>query len=66
MVCAVYAVPVVLLIQRILRPSVGLTVTFVLGTLTIFSTVVRFAILKIGGTGQPNLVCKSTPSPDAA
>ncbi|KAK0385891.1 hypothetical protein NLU13_7066 [Sarocladium strictum] len=51
----VYAVPVIFLAQRILRPSVGLAVTFVLGTLTILSSVVRFATLNIG-TGQENLV----------
>lgn len=53
----VYAVPVIFLAQRILRPSVGLAVTFVLGTLTILSSVVRFATLNIG-TGQENLVCE--------
>ncbi|KAL6407554.1 hypothetical protein AUP68_08573 [Ilyonectria robusta] len=52
---AVYALPAILLIQGVLKPSKGLTLTFVLGTLTIFSTVVRFACLKIG-TGQENLV----------
>lgn len=51
----VYAVPVILLLQGVLRMSGGLAITFVLGTLTIFSTVVRFATLKIG-TGQENLV----------
>ncbi|KAH7141791.1 archaeal flagellin N-terminal-like domain-containing protein [Dactylonectria macrodidyma] len=52
---AVYALPAILLIQGVLKPSKGLILTFVLGTLTIFSTVVRFACLKIG-TGQENLV----------
>ncbi|KAH6974972.1 archaeal flagellin N-terminal-like domain-containing protein [Ilyonectria sp. MPI-CAGE-AT-0026] len=52
---AVYSLPAILLIQGVLKPSKGLTLTFVLGTLTIFSTVVRFACLKIG-TGQENLV----------
>ncbi|KAF7550141.1 hypothetical protein G7Z17_g5918 [Cylindrodendrum hubeiense] len=52
---AVYALPLILLIQGVLRPSKGLILTFSLGTLTIFSTVVRFASLKIG-TGQENLV----------
>lgn len=41
--------------------STGLAVTFVFGTLTIFTTIVRFACLKIG-TGQENLVCKLTSS----
>jgi hypothetical protein len=53
----VYAVPVILLCQHVLHSSTGLILTFILGTLTIFSTVVRFATLKIG-TGQFNLVCK--------
>ncbi|CAH0050900.1 unnamed protein product [Clonostachys solani] len=51
----VYALPVVLLVQGVLKPSKGVTLTFVLGTLTIFTTIVRFACLKIG-TGQENLV----------
>ena len=55
----VYAIPVILLVQGILKSSTGLVVTFVFGTLTILTTVVRFASLKIG-TGQENLVCKSS------
>jgi prepilin signal peptidase PulO-like enzyme (type II secretory pathway) len=51
----VYALPLVLLIRGVLPSSTGLLVTFILGTLTIFSTVVRFATLKIG-TGEENLV----------
>ncbi|KAK8030206.1 hypothetical protein PG993_011497 [Apiospora rasikravindrae] len=51
----VYAIPLILLIQGVLASSTGLAVTFVFGTLTIFTTVVRFACLKIG-TGQENLV----------
>ncbi|KAK8078760.1 hypothetical protein PG994_002567 [Apiospora phragmitis] len=51
----VYAIPLILLIQGVLQSSTGLAVTFVFGTLTIFTTVVRFACLKIG-TGQENLV----------
>ncbi|KAK8062110.1 hypothetical protein PG997_014207 [Apiospora hydei] len=50
----VYAIPLILLIQGVLASSTGLAVTFVFGTLTIFTTVVRFACLKIG-TGQENL-----------
>ncbi|KAK7959923.1 uncharacterized protein PG986_004777 [Apiospora aurea] len=51
----VYAIPLILLIQGVLASSTGLAVTFVFGTLTVFTTVVRFACLKIG-TGQENLV----------
>ncbi|CAG9972553.1 unnamed protein product [Clonostachys byssicola] len=51
----VYALPVVLLNQGVLKPSKGVALTFGLGTLTIFTTIVRFASLKIG-TGQENLV----------
>ncbi|KAK7964473.1 hypothetical protein PG988_011447 [Apiospora saccharicola] len=51
----VYAIPLILLIQGVLTASTGLAVTFVFGTLTIFTTIVRFACLKIG-TGQENLV----------
>jgi hypothetical protein len=54
---AVYAVPLVLLSQGILRSSTGVTLTFGLGALTIASSIVRFVTLKVG-TGQPNLVCK--------
>jgi hypothetical protein len=56
---AVYAVPVVLLVKGVLRSSAGVGLTFALGTLTIASSIVRFACLKIG-TGQENLVCKLT------
>jgi len=56
---AVYAVPVVLLIKGVLRSSAGVGLTFALGALTIASSIVRFACLKIG-TGQENLVCKFT------
>lgn len=54
---AVYAVPVVLLMKGVLRSSAGVGLTFALGALTIASSIVRFACLKIG-TGQENLVCK--------
>jgi hypothetical protein len=53
----VYAIPITFLIQGVLQASTGLTVTLILGTLTIFSTNVRFVTLWVG-TGQPNLVCK--------
>ncbi|KAJ4317224.1 hypothetical protein N0V84_007443 [Fusarium piperis] len=52
---AVYALPLILLIQGIIKPSTGVTVTFVFGTLTICTTIVRFITLKVG-TGQENLV----------
>ncbi|GJC88487.1 hypothetical protein ColLi_11325 [Colletotrichum liriopes] len=39
----------------VLKPSKGLTIAFVLGLLTIFTTIVRFITLKVG-TGQENLV----------
>ncbi|KAM5354060.1 hypothetical protein ACJ41O_000710 [Fusarium nematophilum] len=52
---AVYALPLILLIQGVIKPSTGVTVTFVLGTLTICTTIVRFVTLKVG-TGQENLV----------
>ncbi|KAI8307916.1 hypothetical protein K4K61_003104, partial [Colletotrichum sp. SAR11_59] len=39
----------------VLPASKGLTLTFVLGTLTIFTTILRFITLKVG-TGQENLV----------
>jgi hypothetical protein len=55
----VYAVPVVLLVKGILRSSTGVGLTFALGALTIASGIVRFVCLKVG-TGQENLVCKST------
>jgi hypothetical protein len=55
---AVYAVPLVLLVQDVLRASKGVTVTFALGAVTIAASVVRFVTLKVG-TGQANLVCKS-------
>lgn len=51
----VYAIPIVLLAKGILRASAGVSLTFVLGALTIVSSIVRFATLKIG-TGQENLV----------
>jgi hypothetical protein len=54
---AVYAVPLVLLVQGVLRASTGVTVTFALGAVTIAASVVRFVTLKVG-TGQANLVCK--------
>ncbi|KAI8654559.1 hypothetical protein NCS57_01202400 [Fusarium keratoplasticum] len=52
---AVYALPLILLIQGVIKPSTGVTVTFVFGTLTICTTIVRFVTLKVG-TGQENLV----------
>ncbi|KAF2123836.1 hypothetical protein P153DRAFT_351318 [Dothidotthia symphoricarpi CBS 119687] len=51
----VYAVPLVLLIQGVLKASAGVNLTFVLGALTIMSGVVRFICLNVG-TGQENLV----------
>jgi hypothetical protein len=51
----VYAIPVMFLAQRLLRPSTGLWVAFALGTLTIAATVVRFATLK-AHVGPENLV----------
>ncbi|KAK7190913.1 hypothetical protein DPSP01_009123 [Paraphaeosphaeria sporulosa] len=51
----VYAIPLILLSQGILRASKGVTLTFVLGGLTIASSIVRFVTLKVG-TGQENLV----------
>lgn len=53
----VYAIPLILLSQGVLRASKGVTLTFVLGGLTIASSIVRFVCLKVG-TGQENLVCK--------
>lgn len=55
---AVYALPLALLVQGVLKPSKGVALTFFLGALTIATTIVRFITLKVG-TGQPNLVCKS-------
>jgi hypothetical protein len=55
---SVYALPLILLVQGVLQPSRGVTATFVLGALTICTTIVRFVTLKVG-TGQENLVCKS-------
>ncbi|RKL43118.1 hypothetical protein BFJ72_g4531 [Fusarium proliferatum] len=52
---AVYALPLILLAQGVLQPSKGVTATFVLGALTICTTIVRFVTLKVG-TGQENLV----------
>ncbi|KAH7229868.1 archaeal flagellin N-terminal-like domain-containing protein [Fusarium oxysporum] len=52
---AVYALPLILLVQGVLQPSKGVTATFVLGALTICTTIVRFVTLKVG-TGQENLV----------
>ncbi|KAM6516561.1 hypothetical protein FALCPG4_014743 [Fusarium falciforme] len=52
---AVYALPLILLIQGVIKSSTGVTVTFVFGTLTICTTIVRFVTLKVG-TGQENLV----------
>lgn len=57
----VYALPLILLVQGVLQPSKGVTATFVLGALTICTTIVRFVTLKVG-TGQENLVCKSSLS----
>jgi hypothetical protein len=54
---AVYAVPLVLLAQGVLRAETGVMMTFGLGALTIAASVVRFVTLKVG-TGQANLVCK--------
>ncbi|KZL72760.1 archaeal flagellin N-terminal-like domain-containing protein [Colletotrichum tofieldiae] len=51
----VYVLPLTLLAQGVLKPSKGLTIAFVLGLLTIFTTIVRFITLKVG-TGQENLV----------
>jgi hypothetical protein len=53
----VYTIPLVLLAQGVLRSSMGVTLTFALGALTIISGIVRFVCLKVG-TGQENLVCK--------
>lgn len=53
----VYALPLILLLQGVLHHSKGVTLTFVLGALTICTTMVRFICLKVG-TGQENLVCK--------
>jgi hypothetical protein len=53
----VYAVPVVLLVKHVLRGSMGVGITFLLGGMTIVASVVRFVTLKVG-TGQENLVCK--------
>lgn len=55
----VYAIPTILLARGVLTNSTGVTVTFVLGALTIASGIVRFVCLKVG-TGQANLVCKFT------
>lgn len=55
----VYAIPAALLVRGVLTNSTGVTVTFGLGALTIASGIVRFVCLKVG-TGQENLVCKST------
>ncbi|KAM0299301.1 hypothetical protein ACHAPM_007342 [Fusarium culmorum] len=52
---AVYALPLILLVQGVLKSSTGVMVTFVLGALTICTTIVRFITLKVG-TGQLNLV----------
>ncbi|KAF4447204.1 archaeal flagellin N-terminal-like domain-containing protein [Fusarium austroafricanum] len=52
---AVYTLPLILLVQGVLKPSTGVTVTFVLGAMTIATTMVRFICLKVG-TGQANLV----------
>ncbi|KAH7171630.1 archaeal flagellin N-terminal-like domain-containing protein [Fusarium sp. MPI-SDFR-AT-0072] len=52
---AVYTLPLILLVQGVLQPSKGVTATFVLGALTICTTIVRFVTLKVG-TGQENLV----------
>ncbi|KAK6703783.1 hypothetical protein SNK03_007684 [Fusarium graminearum] len=52
---AVYALPLILLVQGVLKTSTGVMVTFVLGALTICTTMVRFITLKVG-TGQENLV----------
>ncbi|KAH9874300.1 hypothetical protein IAQ61_004931 [Plenodomus lingam] len=51
----VYAIPVILLARGVLKGSLGVTLTFVLGALTICSGIVRFVCLKVG-TGQENLV----------
>lgn len=53
----VYSIPLILLIQGVLKSSRGVSLTFALGTLTILSGVVRFVCLNVG-TGQENLVCK--------
>jgi hypothetical protein len=54
---AIYAVPVVLLLQGLLKASAGVMVTFAFGALAIASGTVRFICLKVG-TGQENLVCE--------
>lgn len=54
----VYAIPAILLARGVLKGSIGVTLTFALGALTIISGIVRFVCLKVG-TGQENLVCKS-------
>ncbi|KAF1969643.1 archaeal flagellin N-terminal-like domain-containing protein [Bimuria novae-zelandiae CBS 107.79] len=51
----VYAIPLILLSQGVLRSSKGIALTFVMGGLTIASSIVRFVTLKVG-TGQENLV----------
>lgn len=54
----VYAIPLILLLQHVFSSSKGVMVTFLLGGLTIASSIVRFVTLWVG-TGQENLVCKS-------
>lgn len=51
----VYTIPAILLARGVLKGSAGVTLTFVLGALTIMSGIVRFVCLKVG-TGQENLV----------
>ncbi|KAF5660275.1 archaeal flagellin n-terminal-like domain-containing protein [Fusarium heterosporum] len=52
---AVYALPLILLIQGVIPRSKGVAITFVLGAMTIATTMIRFICLKVG-TGQENLV----------
>ncbi|KAI6781464.1 uncharacterized protein J7T54_001426 [Emericellopsis cladophorae] len=51
----VYALPLALVIQGVLKSSKGVVLTFVLGALTIATTMIRFITLNVG-TGQVNLV----------
>jgi hypothetical protein len=54
---AIYAVPMILLVQGSLKTSAGVMVTFAFGALAIALGTVRFICLKVG-TGQENLVCE--------
>ncbi|KAL7755394.1 hypothetical protein ACKLNR_014492 [Fusarium oxysporum f. sp. zingiberi] len=52
---AIYTFSLILMIQGFVQPSTGVTVTFIIGALTICTIIVRFITLKVG-TGQENLV----------